>query len=304
MTVPPELLNTVVCGDSLAVLDKLPPDSIDGILIDPPYGEGMGFDGDETIPTAAALLEAFLAKVSDKLKRNGHVVIFWTMRNLDVCIDTLRGAGLMYRRTLAMYLPKGAARPYMGWLPRTQAIVVGQRYLPKSPAEFHADMAVFLKDAVERSGLSRSDIAEALGCNSRLVMKWTRVGDPAWCLPTPRFYRPLKSLLKLDSTFDVLLEREPLQASGGRADYEYQHDTYIVDDRNDAMQHPSQKPLSVVEHLVTCIAPAGGVVLDGFVGSGTTAVACARTGRNYVAIEVSPDYCAVARQRLEEEKKN
>jgi len=279
-------------------MDELPPDSLDGILIDPPYGEGMGFDGDETTPTAVALLEAFLAKASGRLKRNGHIVIFWTMRNLDACIDTLRGAGLMYRRTLAMYLPKGAARPYMGWLPRTQAIVVGQRYLPQQPTEFHTNLAVFLRDAVERSGLSRGEIAKALGCNSRLVMKWTRVGDPAWCLPTPRFYRPLKELLKLGNDYDILLDREPRQASAGRDDLEYRHDTYIVDDQRGLdMWHPSQKPLEVVKHLVTCIAPVGGVILDGFAGSGTTAVACLQTGRNYVAVEISPDYCETARLR-------
>lgn len=271
---------------------------MDGVISDPPYGEAMGYEGDDTLQTAEELLSRYLKVVEPKLKRNGHVAIFWTMRNLDICIDVLRSAGLNYRRTLAMYLPRGNARPYLGWLPRTQAIVIGQKYLPKQPTEFHADMAVYLAAAVERSGLSKSQIAKQLGCDSRLVMKWTRVGDPAWCLPTPRFYKPLKEMLKLDSTFDVLLNREPA-SHNNRQDYEYKHDTYIVDDKNEVMLHPSQKPLAVIEHLVSCIAPAGGLVLDGFGGSGTTAVACKNTGRKYILTEISQEFCDGARSRME-----
>jgi DNA modification methylase len=279
-------------------MEQIPDNYLDGVLIDPPYGEAMGYEGDDTLSTAEELLGSFLKKVEPKAKRNAHIAIFWTFRNLDVCIDTLRNSGFMYRRTLSMYIPKGNARPYLGWLPRTQAIVIGQKYLPKTPSEFHTEMAEYLAAAVERSGLSRNQIAKRLGCDSRLVMKWTRVGDPAWCLPTPRFYKPLKEILKLDDTFDILLTREPSSCHGVKGDFEYKHDTYIVDDKNEKMLHPSQKPLAVVEHLVTCLAPRGGIILDGFSGSGTTAVACQRTGRNFIAFEANSDYCEIARTRL------
>jgi hypothetical protein len=244
------------------------------------------------------MLYSFLRAVEPKMKRGAHVAVFWTMRNLDVCIDALRSCGLTYRRTLAMYLPKGSARPYLGWLPRTQAILIGQKYLPKQPTEFHRDMALYLGNALAASGLSKSEVASRLGCDSRLVMKWTRVGDPEWCLPTQRFYKPLKAMLGLNGDFDILLEREPATGDSCRNDFPYKHDTYVVDNNNERMLHPSQKPLSVVEHLVACLAPAGGVVLDGFSGSGTTAVACRNTGRNFVAMELSSDYCEIARRRL------
>jgi DNA modification methylase len=129
-------------------------------------------------------------------------------------------------------------------------------------------------------------------------MKWTRVGDPAWCLPTPRFYKPLKDILGLDSEFDILLDREPTHVANTRDDFSYKHDTYIVDDLNSDMLHPSQKPLSVVEHIVTCISPVGGIVFDGFAGSGTTAVACANTGRQCIVCDVSAEYCEVIKRRL------
>jgi hypothetical protein len=292
MEYPDDLLNKIICGDCLEITNFLPDGALDGILIDPPYGQSQGYEGDAT------LLEAFLKNVEPKVKRNGHVAIFWTMMNLDVCIDVLRSSGFLYRRILCMYLPKGNARPYLGWLPRTQAIVIGQKYLPKQPTEFHREMAEYLNSAVVASGFSRNEIAGKLGCDSRLVMKWTRVGDPAWCLPTPRFYKPLKDILNLDGRFDILLDREPAHIANKRDDYEYKHDTYIVDNKNEEMLHPAQKPLPVIEHIVSCISPHGGVVFDGFSGSGTTALACKNTGRNFIATEISPEYCKVARMRV------
>jgi len=293
-----DMINKITCGNCLDLIPLLPDNFLDGIIIDPPFGESMGYEGDGSITEAEQLLGSFLKTVEPKTKRNAHVAIFWTMRNLDVCIDTLRNSGFMYRRTLSMYIPRGNARPYLGWLPRTQAIVIGQKYLPKTPSEFHNDMAEYLAKAVEKSGLSKTQISNQLGCNSRLVMKWTRVGDPAWCLPTPRFYKPLKQILNLDETFDILLTREP--ARGFRDDFEYKHDTYIVDDKNEEMLHPSQKPLKVIEHLVSCLAPVDGIILDGFAGSGSTALACKNMKRKFIAMEISEEYCKVARTRLED----
>lgn len=293
----PEILNKQICGNCLDVLGCLPEYVIDGVLIDPPYGEGMGYHGDGTLSQAETLLSAFLKSSEPKIKRQGHVAVFWTMRNLDVCIDTLRSSGFLYRRTLSMYLPKGNARPYLGWLPRTQAIVIGQKYLPKKPEEFHDDMTQYLNKAIEKSKITNAVIAKHLGCDSRLVMKWTRSGDPSWCLPTPRFYKPLKELLNLDNEFDILLDRTDSRKPN-RDDFKYKHDTYVVNNHNREMMHPSQKPLEVIEHLVTCLAPVGGLVFDGFAGSGTTAVACKNTGRNFITTEISPEYHSAAINRL------
>jgi len=56
-----------------------------------------------------------------------------------------------------------------------------------------------------------------------------------------------------------------------------------------------------VELIRTCIkagCPKGGVVLDPFLGSGTTAVACKSLGRRYIGIEISPKYCEIAKARV------
>ena len=62
--------------------------------------------------------------------------------------------------------------------------------------------------------------------------------------------------------------------------------------------HPTQKPLSMIERMVLASCPRGGLVLDPFLGSGTTALACLRNARRFVGYEVNPDYVAIARARI------
>lgn len=62
--------------------------------------------------------------------------------------------------------------------------------------------------------------------------------------------------------------------------------------------HPTQKPVSVLLPLIETFCRAGGLVLDPFAGSGSTLLAAKMLGRRYLGIELDPEYCALARQRL------
>lgn len=69
-------------------------------------------------------------------------------------------------------------------------------------------------------------------------------------------------------------------------------------------RHPTVKPTSVMEWLVTLTkTPTGGVVLDPFMGSGTTGVACARMGRSFIGIERDAEHFATAKARIEATEK-
>jgi site-specific DNA-methyltransferase (adenine-specific) len=63
--------------------------------------------------------------------------------------------------------------------------------------------------------------------------------------------------------------------------------------------HLTEKPVGVIDELLK-LTPPGCAVLDPFVGSGTTGVACLATGRNFVGVELSDHYHAVASRRLTE----
>lgn len=60
-------------------------------------------------------------------------------------------------------------------------------------------------------------------------------------------------------------------------------------------KHPTIKPLALMEYLVKVFCPAGGIVLDPFLGSGTTAIACTNTGHKWVGIEADPANYAEAK---------
>jgi site-specific DNA-methyltransferase (adenine-specific) len=64
------------------------------------------------------------------------------------------------------------------------------------------------------------------------------------------------------------------------------------------LDHPTQKPLEIVERMVLASCPEDGVVLDPFAGSGTTVAACLRQRRHYVAIELNPDYHRLIVERI------
>ena len=64
-------------------------------------------------------------------------------------------------------------------------------------------------------------------------------------------------------------------------------------------EHPCQVPIAMVERI--CGGMDCGTVLDPFLGSGTTLVACYRRGRSGVGIEISEEYCELAARRLEQE---
>jgi site-specific DNA-methyltransferase (adenine-specific) len=62
--------------------------------------------------------------------------------------------------------------------------------------------------------------------------------------------------------------------------------------------HPTQKPLEIVERMVLASCPEGGLVVDPFMGSGTTMVAASMNGRRSVGFEINADYFAIAQARL------
>ena len=63
-------------------------------------------------------------------------------------------------------------------------------------------------------------------------------------------------------------------------------------------QHPTVKPLKLMSYLITLGSREGDTVLDPFLGSGTTALACQLLNRQCIGIEISEEYCEIAKKRL------
>lgn len=82
--------------------------------------------------------------------------------------------------------------------------------------------------------------------------------------------------LKAGSGFDVVVEPQPRP-----------------------LLHKAQKPLKIIERFIICSSNEGDMVLDPFLGSGTTAVACKRLGRRFIGIEIEEKFIQIAQRRIE-----
>lgn len=69
----------------------------------------------------------------------------------------------------------------------------------------------------------------------------------------------------------------------------------------DIRQHPTQKPVKLMQWCIEKYSQPNDLVLDCFLGSGTTARACKDLGRNFIGIELEKKYCEIAEQRLQQQ---
>ena len=80
--------------------------------------------------------------------------------------------------------------------------------------------------------------------------------------------------------------------------------TAIKFTRDKGKQHPTQKPVALMEYLIKTYTNEGEIVLDFTCGSGTTCVACVNTNRNYIGIELDEKYHGIAVKRVQEAKES
>ena len=65
-----------------------------------------------------------------------------------------------------------------------------------------------------------------------------------------------------------------------------------------AREHPTEKPVEVIKRIMDVLSGRGDIILDPFAGSGTTAIACLETGRNYILIEKEQRYVEIIKKRI------
>lgn len=82
--------------------------------------------------------------------------------------------------------------------------------------------------------------------------------------------------------------------------WEFSHVHFHMDVRE---EHPTQKPEGIIERIIRTSSNEGDMVLDPFLGSGTTVRVAKIMNRHYIGIDINPDYVAIARDRLTKEFK-
>lgn len=119
------------------------------------------------------------------------------------------------------------------------------------------------------------------------IMVWCKTNPTPLCggnyLIDKEFCLYFRKNVRLNTTFDTAF-------------------TYWIDKKNkvskDKFEHPTIKPLNIIETLIKNSSQPNDIVLDPFMGSGTTAIACKNTGRNFIGFEINPKWAKVAKNRL------
>ena len=135
------------------------------------------------------------------------------------------------------------------------------------------------------------------------ILFYTNSDDYAWNYPTqPPSESSLKTF-RADSSGKIL---NPSPGMIKRGSTHYIRDVVCRDWWDDVNRnkkkalHKWQKPEPLLRRIILASSNPGDTILDPFMGSGTTGVACVQTGRNFIGIEIDPTYFAIAEKRIAE----
>jgi len=118
----------------------------------------------------------------------------------------------------------------------------------------------------------------------------------AWVKSNPA---PQARKIKWQNGLEFFLVTTKNKGSGHHFNWELgQSPDYLVHSVSFKHYHPTQKPEALIEWIMKYWSFGNDLVLDPFLGSGTTALACERLKRRWIGIEISEEYCKIAKERI------
>ena len=113
------------------------------------------------------------------------------------------------------------------------------------------------------------------------------------------FYCAKASRAERNAGLEGMELRDASKMSGGEETRQDRLETGLTNHPQMQNHHPTVKPIALMRYLVRLTkTPTGGVVLDPFMGSGTTGIACELEGRDFIGIEKEPEYVEIAEKRI------
>lgn len=274
---------------------RLSGETVDLIIADPPYFKVVGEKWDYQWRTEEDYIQwsaSWFKQAARVLRLGGSFYLFGYFRILSLLLPQLENAGFRLRQQIIVN--KGiqavsgrATKKYKMFPNVTESIL----FLYKDPRPFVRDL--LLRRQRER-GLTAKEINERLGVKSNGGGMWSIYTGINVCeqLPTPEYWGKLQAILEFTYPYDRLAITFNPQMGY----------TDVWDDINFYQEkeriHPTQKPLELIRRLVIASSRPGDLVLDPFMGSGTTAVACKQAGRVFVGFETDPEYRLEAVRRI------
>lgn len=233
---------TVICGDAIEELTKIPDKTIRLVVTDPPYNLSKDYGNNQDklkFDEYLCFSQKWLAEAKRVLTDDGTIYVFMGMRYISYIYNILeQDLGMTFNSWITWFYTQGTGKT-KGFSPR------------------HDDILMFTKHP--RKFLFHID-------DVRIPQK---------------FYRSVNNMRG---------------ANPGNV-WEFSHMHYCNKNRK---KHPTQKPEGLFERMILASSDPGDVVLDPFVGSGTTLRVCQQTDRVGIGIDINPEYINMTRNRLAE----
>ncbi|GIV24819.1 MAG: hypothetical protein KatS3mg026_0511 [Bacteroidia bacterium] len=299
-------LDRIICGDALEVLPQLPAESVDLVLTDPPYFLDKL---DERWTPERVARRAYKSQTVFHLPPGmkfapdqGRRMYEWYLRVSQQVYRILKPGGFFFSfGSPRLYHRMVCAMEDAGFHLRDTFLWLYTQSQPK---------AMSLNHFIERLDLEEEQ-KQALHAK---LAKWKTPQVKSCFEPIAVAQKPpegtfLENFLKhgvglFNTAVRVGLNMFPANVLLVEGVEEALDKYFLVPkptsrERGAGYLHPTAKPLALCEHLIELSTVEGAVVLDPFLGSGTTALAARNRKRHFIGIDLNPEYVEIAQRRLE-----
>ena len=280
--------------DILEYLKTIPDNSIDLTILDPPYYKVTKNKWDrqwKTIEEYNEWCESWILEIGRVSKYSGSVWLFGFIRNIPPLFCRFTGNGFTFRQQIVVEKGMRAAAG------RTK---LDQKMYPtttESIFHFHFESRPQIGEILEseriKKKLTTREINKHLGLSTSgggAYSAYVCKNPEKMVYPKPEHWEKLSQIFDLPR-YNEMVYTFKLQP--GLRDVWRDIDFYAED-----RIHPTQKPLKLIERLVTTSTTPGMSVLDPFAGSGVTAIACKNHQRKFYGCDIDSNHYADAMERI------
>ena len=314
-------------GDCLIKLKDIPDKSIDLVLIDPPYNiKKAKWDTWKTVEEYVNFMGQVFLECQRVLKDNGSFYFFhndflqivelqnWINKNTDFIFkqlliwDKFNGSkwnqlnAIVYNEGNRNYSKQAEYCLYYTFQDETGLSKV------KLDINNFKSLRNYSKELQNFIGLKLKGINEKLG--HRRAEHFFYHSSTQWDLCTNEVYQLLIDTFNIDK-YEGFKPYEELRQEYEELRQEYENQRYTFNNQNlpSVLQHEpipqnghiTPKPVDILEKIIKTSSNEGDLVLDCFMGSGSTGVACINTNRKFIGIELDENYFNKAIYRIENE---
>ena len=285
-------------ADCLETLKTLDDASVDAVITDPPYGVLQ-----HKIETGVTIPE-LLAELKRVVKPNGFIVYFGQQPTLT---DWNYHANQLFKYKSEVIWYKRNATSFLNDMCRVYENIMiycnGSRKLNQVKIPF-TDLKRSLADLEEAdsvlSYISKMESIFKSPDKQEAVKQWLnghtaynrvkKVND--YGMIRDKNFKDKKSFLNDFQTVTTGYKPRNLVSFTPHNKQQYGKDEYNI-------KHPTVKPIQLMQWLIELTSNERDIVLDCFMGSGTTGIAAKQLGREFIGIELDPDYFEIAKTRIE-----